>query len=92
MAHQGTPTAGTMTFDPTDARDDLELLERSRQGDRPAFGELVSKYYGSCVKLATFLLRDRAEAEDGVQQALEKAFQHLHQYLGEALDKARPFL
>lgn len=67
-----------------DTRTDRELLELSRDGDRDAFGELVSRHYRSCVNLATYILRNRTEAEDEVQQALWKAFDHLDQYLGEA--------
>lgn len=68
----------------TDIRTDRELLELSRDGDRDAFGELVSRHYRSCLNLATYILRNRTEAEDEVQQALWKAFDHLDQYLGEA--------
>lgn len=73
-----------MTPDFSDTRTDRELLALSRQGDRNAFGELASRHYRSCVNLATYILRNRAEAEDEVQQALWKAFDHLDQYLGEA--------
>jgi RNA polymerase sigma-70 factor (ECF subfamily) len=76
---------GTMTrLAETETRTDFELLALSRNGDRDAFGRLVSKHYGNCLNLATFILRDRAEAEDEVQKACWKAFEHLHQYLGEA--------
>jgi RNA polymerase sigma-70 factor (ECF subfamily) len=73
-----------MTFNESDTRNDVQLLELSRKGDSDAFGQLVSRHYLSCVNLATSILRDRTEAEDEVQQALRKAFEHLDQYLGEA--------
>jgi RNA polymerase sigma-70 factor, ECF subfamily len=73
-----------MRLDARDTRSDLQLLKLSRNGDRDAFGQLVRKHYRSCVNVATSILRDRTEAEDEVQQALWKAFEHLDQYLGEA--------
>src|SRR5689334_5314943 len=73
-----------MTFDQTDTRDDLQLLEMARIGDSDAFGQLVGRHYRSCIHLATAILGDRAEAEDEVQQAIWKAFDHLDQYHGDA--------
>jgi RNA polymerase sigma-70 factor (ECF subfamily) len=68
----------------TNAQSDSHLIELSRKGDHNAFGELVVRHRSSCVNLATFILRDRAEGEDHVQQAFRKAFEHFDQYLGEA--------
>jgi DNA-directed RNA polymerase specialized sigma24 family protein len=59
---------------------DFELVERSRQGDANAFGELVNRHYHRCAKLAEFILRDRTGARDEVQKACQKAFEHLDQY------------
>jgi RNA polymerase sigma-70 factor (ECF subfamily) len=73
-----------MTFNKQEMQSDLQLLDLSRSGDHDAFGQLVGRHYRSCVNLATGILRDRAEAEEGVQQAICKAFEHLDQYLGEA--------
>ncbi len=73
-----------MKPDVTDTRSNLLLLNLARSGDRNAFGQLVSKHYQRCVNVATSVLRDRSEAEDKVQQAVWKAFEHLDQYLGEA--------
>lgn len=73
-----------MTFDLNETRTDSQLLELSRKGDRDALGQLIAKHYQHCIRAATCILRDPAEAEDQVQQASRKAFEHLHQYLGEA--------
>ena len=69
--------------DQTETLDNLQLLALSRKGDRNAFGELVSRHRRGCLSLATFILQNRAEAEDEVQKALWKAFERLDQYLGE---------
>jgi len=74
----------TTCIEEPDSRTDLELLALARDGSRDAFGHLVQRHYRTCVNIATFMLRDRAEAEDEVQQACWKAFEHLDQYLGEA--------
>jgi len=65
-------------------RSDDELVERSRRGDGDAFGELLQRHHATCVNIATFILRDRAEAQDEVQRAYLSAFRHLDQYQGGA--------
>jgi RNA polymerase sigma-70 factor (ECF subfamily) len=63
--------------------DDQELVNLARQGDTEAFGELIHRHYGTCLKRATFMIRNRSDAEDEVQNACWKAFQRLEQYRGE---------
>ena|SRR5215469_1417054 len=65
-------------------RTDGELVRMARGGDQGAFGELVRRHRQRCVDLARFFLRNHGDAEDQVQIALLKAFQHLDQYQGEA--------
>ena len=76
--------ARLMISNEADIRSDLQLIEQFRNGDRNAFDQLVGRHYCRCVNLATNILRNRAEAEDEVQQAFWRAFEHLDQYLGEA--------
>jgi RNA polymerase sigma-70 factor, ECF subfamily len=63
---------------------DSELVALARTGRQEAFGELIARHRHSCINIAAFMLRDRAEAEDEVQKACLKAFEHLDQYHGEA--------
>ena len=63
---------------------DCKLVERSRQGDTRAFGELLNRHYRHCANLAVLILRDREGASDEVQNACWKAFEHLDQYRGTA--------
>ena len=63
---------------------DRELVARAQGGCQVAFGELFERHYKACVKLATFMLSDPAEALDEVQKACCKAFVHLNQYQGQA--------
>jgi len=84
MAYRMHYPAPLMISNDGDIRNDLQLIEQFRDGDRNAFEQLVSRHYCRCVNLATNILRNRAEAEDEVQQAFWRAFEHLDQYLGEA--------
>lgn len=44
----------------------------------------MRRHYHSCLKLALSILRDRSDAEDEVQNACWKAFEHLHQFQRDA--------
>ena len=63
-------------------RSDAELVELTFSNDMNAFSELVGRYRTICLRNANFLLRDSGEAEDEVQNAMLKAFQHLDQWKG----------
>src|SRR4029077_4855044 len=63
---------------------DANLIELSRLGDSAAFGELVKRYHGRCIRLASFILRNRGDAEDEIQNAYWKAYKHLDQFQGKA--------
>lgn len=66
-----TPFAETM---------DDELVCMAQQGQQAAFSELTRRNYSSSFKLALSILRDRQEAEDEVQNAYWKAYQHIGQF------------
>lgn len=59
---------------------DEELVAQAQQGDNTAFAELVRRHQPSCFKQALSILRDRSDAEDEVQNALWKAFEHIGQF------------
>ncbi|GAB4418325.1 MAG: RNA polymerase sigma factor [Bryobacter sp.] len=63
---------------------DEQLVDRAQRGDQTAFAELVERHYSSCLKLALSILRDKSDAEDEVQNACWKAFEHLKQFNREA--------
>src|SRR5271165_1253958 len=64
--------------------DDIELVDLAKKGSKQAFGELVKRHHHRWVSLAACILRDRGEAEDEVQNACWKAFEHLDQFQGES--------
>jgi len=56
----------------------------AQAGNDQAFAELVERHYNTCLKLALSILRDKSDAEDEVQNACWKAFEHLAQFNREA--------
>jgi RNA polymerase sigma-70 factor (ECF subfamily) len=59
---------------------DDQLVTRSQAGDQEAFAELVRRHQSGCFKLALSILRDKQDAEDEVQNALWKAYEHIGQF------------
>lgn len=66
------------------ALEDSQLVTLAQQGDGEAFAELIRRHQASCLKLALSILRDRSDAEDEVQNALWKAFEHIGQFQQDA--------
>ena len=64
--------------------DDSQLVSLAQTGDLPAFSELMSRHQASAFKRAFSILRDRQDAEDEVQNAFWKAFEHLNQFQHDA--------
>ena len=60
--------------------EDMELVERARDGDIGAYGELVRRYQGAAIRTAYVLTKDKAEAEDVAQEAFVKAHGALHRF------------
>jgi RNA polymerase sigma-70 factor, ECF subfamily len=63
---------------------DRELVVLCQAGTSSAFDELVDRHSGTAIKVALSILRDRQEAEDEVQNAMWKAYQHIAQFQQEA--------
>ena len=56
---------------------DRELVERARRGDRDAFTAIAAASVDRLFAIASLMLRDRAAAEDAVQEALIRAWRDL---------------
>ena len=67
-----------------DREADQLLVERVQQGDKQAFGLLVSKYQRKLVRLLSRLVRDPAEVEDVAQETFIKAYRSLPGFRGES--------
>jgi RNA polymerase sigma-70 factor (ECF subfamily) len=62
-----------------EASDD-NLVEMCRGGDSAAFDELMRRYQTPALKVAVSIVRDKEDAEDEVQNAFWKAYEHIHQF------------
>jgi RNA polymerase sigma-70 factor (ECF subfamily) len=56
------------------------LIERAKQGDRNAFGELVIQHRAGVINIVYRLCGDEELAEDATQEAFIKAWQKLSKY------------
>jgi RNA polymerase sigma-70 factor (ECF subfamily) len=63
---------------------DEELVTRAQDSDDAAFGELMRRTSASSLRLAMSILKDRAEAEDEVQNSYLRAWRHLSQFQRES--------
>ena len=59
---------------------DGELIRRTLDGDARAFTELVDRHAPACLRYATRMLGDRADAEDAAQEAFLRAHRALASY------------
>lgn len=63
---------------------DEALVTLAQDGDNQAFAVLIERHYSACQKLAYSILHDRQDAEDEVQNASWKAFEHIGQFQRDA--------
>lgn len=61
-----------------------ELVAMAQCGDRDAFQELIGRSRHACLRMATSILRNRDDAEDEVQNAFWKAYNHLGLFGGQS--------
>lgn len=59
---------------------DALLVDRARAGDTSAFAALVDRYYADCLRYATRMLGNAADAEEAVQDAFVRAHRALARY------------
>ncbi len=60
------------------------LIAAAREGDREAFEELIRRNYDASLRLATYMLRNRDDAEDEVQTAYGRAYQNIDAFREQA--------
>lgn len=68
------------TYRPYGTHADEDLVVLAQSGDNDAFAELMERNLNTCKKLALSILRDKQDAEDEVQNACWKAFEHISQF------------
>jgi len=67
-----------------DTSDDLALVHAAKQGDMAAFEQLVTRHTAMIFRVAMHIMASREDAEEVVQDAFLKAFQHLQDFEGRA--------
>ncbi|MBN9661347.1 MAG: sigma-70 family RNA polymerase sigma factor [Acidobacteria bacterium] len=63
---------------------DSDLVARAQRGDNQAFAELIERHTATAKRMAYSVLRDEANAEDEVQNAFWKAYEHIGQFQQDA--------
>lgn len=63
---------------------DEHVVERVLQGETALFEIIMRRYNQRLYRVARVILRDDAEAEDVMQDAYVRAYQHLRQFAGKA--------
>jgi RNA polymerase sigma-70 factor, ECF subfamily len=66
----------------TPVDDELDLVSRARKGDAASFSVLLRRYEGKIFRLAMNITQNREDAEDVLQEAFLKAYEHLDQFQG----------
>jgi RNA polymerase sigma-70 factor (ECF subfamily) len=69
---------------PVDQLDEERLIQRVQDGERDLFYELLRPYERRVFAAAFAILRNEADAEDAVQEAMLKAFRHIRQFRAES--------
>lgn len=60
--------------------EELELIQRSLDGELEAWGEIVKRYKQAVFGIALGILGNPADAEDATQDAFIRAYENLHRY------------
>jgi RNA polymerase sigma-70 factor, ECF subfamily len=64
--------------------DEIELVKKSIEGDKTAFGEIVTRYQGMVARTVKGMLGDSVFAEDIGQEVFIKLYYSLSKFRGEA--------
>src|SRR5579863_4959380 len=75
------PAPAESPVDPA-VTEELELVTKARAGDTIAFSTLLRRYEGKIFRLAMNITQNREDAEDVLQEAFLKAYEHLNQFQG----------
>ncbi len=62
--------------------DESAVVARARAGDSEAFGELMNRYQNKIYRLAKHITQNDEDAEDVLQEAFLKAYEHLDRFQG----------
>lgn len=77
-------TMSAMSSSPIEIDDEAAIVAQARLGDAKAFSELLRRYEGKIFRLALHITQNREDAEDVLQEAFLKAYEHLDQFQGQS--------
>jgi len=77
-------TIGTLEKARLEGWTDEEVVERVKDGDTALYEIIMRRHNQRLYRVARAILRDDAEAEDVMQDAYVRAYQHLDQFAGRA--------
>ncbi len=63
---------------------DDSLVSMCQEGNNGAFDELMKRHQAAVMKIALSIVRDKQDAEDEVQNAFWKAYEHINQFQRDA--------
>jgi len=66
------------------ADDEAQLVAAAKSGDLAAFDELVSRYERKIFRLTLHITQNREDAEDAMQEAFLKSYEHLPGFQGDS--------
>src|SRR3989442_7724629 len=73
-------TIGILEKASSEGWSDQEVVNRVKAGDTALYEIMMRRYNQRLYRVARAILRDDAEAEDVMQDAYVRAFEHLHQF------------
>src|SRR3981189_1351622 len=76
--------SATPTSPAPPTNDEGQLVERARAGDAAAFTDLVNRYERKIYRLAKHITQNDEDAEDVLQDAFLKAYEHLDSFKGDS--------
>ncbi len=77
-------TLGTLERARLESWTDQEIVARVRAGDTGLYEIIMRRYNQRLYRVTRAILRDESEAEDVIQDAYVRAYQHLDQFAGHA--------
>ena len=77
------PTTATQGTPPT-SNDEGQLVAQAKAGDVQAFTDLVNRYERKVYRLAKHITQNDEDAEDVLQDAFLKAYEHLDSFKGDS--------
>jgi RNA polymerase sigma-70 factor (ECF subfamily) len=84
MANRPSTSAANAAARAVPADDESRLVAAAKSGDLDAFDQLVSRYERKIFRLALRITQNREDAEDAMQEAFLKAYEHLNAFQGDS--------